>query len=139
MFIFSKEPPKTFNPLREKRKYNDMRLAKNYHRNSDDESKFFKHEFCQQEMVVLANVWHMTNRGNDNIAHKHPAIFPEKLAQGHILSWSNKGDVVLDPMMGSGTVGKMAKLNHRKFIGIEISPEYFEIAKRRIDNTMENL
>jgi site-specific DNA-methyltransferase (adenine-specific) len=61
------------------------------------------------------------------------------VANDHILSWSNEGDIVLDPMMGSGTVGKMAKLNKRNFIGIEISPEYFAIAERRINNTSENL
>ena len=68
------------------------------------------------------------------IASKHPAIFPEQLAKDHILSWTNKGDVVLDPFMGSGTVGKMCKETHRKFIGIEIVQKYFDIAKKRIEN-----
>ena len=63
---------------------------------------------------------------------KHPAQFPEKLAQDHILSWSNEGDTVLDPFMGSGTTAKMAKLNNRNFIGFEISKEYCEIAEERI-------
>lgn len=63
----------------------------------------------------------------------HPAIFPEQLANDHIISWSNDGDTVFDPFMGSGTTGKMAKLNNRKFIGIEKVPEYFEIAKERIN------
>ena len=60
----------------------------------------------------------------DNIAFKHPAIFPEKLAEDHIKSWSNEGDVILDPMCGSGTVPKMAYLNNRNFIGIDMSKEY---------------
>ena len=67
----------------------------------------------------------------------HPAVFPEKLVSDHIVSWSNEGDTVLDPMMGSGTTGKMAKLLKRNFIGIEISPEYLEIAKKRIEGTQE--
>jgi len=71
----------------------------------------------------------------DKIAHSHPAIFPEQLARDHIVSWSNEGDTVLDPMMGSGTTGKMAKILKRQFIGIEISEEYFKIAKERIENT----
>lgn len=62
----------------------------------------------------------------------HPAIFPEQLANDHIISWSNENDVVFDPFMGSGTTGKMAKLNNRKFIGIEKVPEYFQISKERI-------
>lgn len=66
----------------------------------------------------------------------HPAIFPEQLAKDHIICWSNENDIVLDPFMGSGTTGKMAKLLNRNFIGIEISKEYMEIAKARIENTV---
>jgi site-specific DNA-methyltransferase (adenine-specific) len=62
----------------------------------------------------------------------HPAQFPEHLAHDHIISWSNEGDTVLDCFMGSGTTGKMALLNNRKFIGIEKDEKYFEIAKKRI-------
>ena len=69
---------------------------------------------------------------NDKIAFQHPAVFPEKLALDHILSWSNPGDLVLDPMCGSGTTGKMALLHGRDFIGIDISPEYIEIASLRL-------
>jgi len=70
-----------------------------------------------------------TLRGSD---YKHPAKFPEELAQDHILSWSNKGDIVFDPMCGSGTTCKMAVKNERNYIGIDISEEYVEIARRRI-------
>lgn len=62
----------------------------------------------------------------------HPAVFPEQLAADHIASWSNPGDTVLDPFMGSGTTGKMALQAAREFVGIEISAEYIEIAKARI-------
>jgi site-specific DNA-methyltransferase (adenine-specific) len=63
----------------------------------------------------------------------HPAPFPEALAHDHIISWSNTGDTVLDPFMGSGTTGKMAAQLGRRFIGIELDPEYFAIAKARIN------
>ena len=75
----------------------------------------------------------------DKIAYKHPAIFPEQLAQDHIISWSNKGDIVLDPFCGSGTTPKMAVENHRKYIGIEISEEYIPIIKQRILNAQPQL
>lgn len=78
------------------------------------------------------NIWRYTVGFNDKTGH--PAVFPEQLAKDHILSWSNEGEIVLDPFMGSGTVGKMAKKLNRNFIGFEISPEYFEIAKNRIEN-----
>lgn len=66
----------------------------------------------------------------------HPAVFPEQLAKDHILSWSNEGDIVFDPFMGSGTTGKMALLNDRNFVGIELDTEYFEIAKKNINNEL---
>ena len=69
---------------------------------------------------------------SDKIAYKHPAIFPEKLAQDHIMSWSNENDLVYDPFMGSGTTAKMAIINKRKYIGSELSSEYCEIAQKRI-------
>ena len=77
---------------------------------------------------MRSNIWKESQCGFKG----HPAPFPEKLAYDHILSWSNEGDTVLDPMMGSGTTGKMAKQLNRNFIGIEISQEYLEIAKERI-------
>lgn len=64
----------------------------------------------------------------------HPAVFPEQLANDHILSWSNEGDLVFDPFTGSGTTGKMAILNNRNFIGIELDENYFNIAKERIES-----
>ena len=68
----------------------------------------------------------------DKYAYKHPAMFPEQLAEDHIISWSSPGDMVFDPMCGSGTTCKMAVKNERNYIGIDISEEYVEIARRRI-------
>jgi site-specific DNA-methyltransferase (adenine-specific) len=79
------------------------------------------------------NIWKYTTSFN---GVKHPAPFPEKLAHDHIVSWSNEGDTVLDPFMGSGTTGKMAKQLNRNFIGIELDPEYFKIAEKRINGCM---
>jgi len=78
------------------------------------------------------NIWHYNvGKGfnsSDKESHEHPAIFPEKLAEDHILSWSNEGDIILDPFSGSGTTCKMAKKNNRKYIGIEISEEYCKLS-----------
>jgi len=74
------------------------------------------------------NYWYIPpQRGKD-----HPAVFPEQLANDHIISWSNKNDIVLDPFIGSGTVAKMALLNNRNYIGFELSKEYCDIAEKRI-------
>jgi len=69
----------------------------------------------------------------DKEAYKHSAIFPEKLAYNHIITWSNENDIVFDPFLGSGTTGKIAKQLNRNFIGIEISQEYLDIATARIN------
>ena len=85
------------------------------------------------------NIWEYVVGGGfatkDKIAHEHPAIFPEKLAEDHILTWSNIDEVVLDPFVGSGTTTKMAAKHNRKYIGIELNPEYIEIAKKRLNLT----
>jgi DNA modification methylase len=80
------------------------------------------------------NIWHYNvGKGfnsSDTESHEHPAIFPEKLAEDHILTWSNEGDIVLDPFNGSGTTCKMAKKNNRRYIGIDISEVYCKLAER---------
>ena len=75
------------------------------------------------------NIWRFDTQKNS----EHPAPFPEKLANDHIISWSNEGDLVYDPFMGSGTTAKMAILNKRKCIMSEISSEYCDIIKKRLE------
>lgn len=75
------------------------------------------------------NVWDIPIGSNKT---KHPAVFPLQLAIDHIISWSNEGDTVLDPFMGSGTTGVACKKLNRDFVGMEIDAEYFDIARNRI-------
>lgn len=86
------------------------------------------------------NVWTYLNNSNstkDKIAFEHPAIFPEQLANDHIISWSKENDLVYDPFMGSGTTAKMSILNNRNWIGSEISSEYCNIIEERVKKTLE--
>lgn len=134
MFVFSKGAPKTFNPIKTKtvRSGDEMLVS-----NKGADGKNNKRLATLNSEKTLTNIWEYAvgwgGSTTDKIAFEHSAIFPEKLAEDHILSWSNEGDVVLDPMCGSGTTLKMAKKNRRAFIGIEISQEYSEIAKKRIE------
>ena len=139
MFVFSKGKPKTTNILKRERRNecNDKRThrIKKFTRGVDGE--FTKPTYYEvKEEVPRDNIWtYKVGGGNstkDKIAFKHPAIFPEELAKDHILSWSNEGEIVFDPFLGSGTTGKMAKILNRKFIGIEKVKEYYEIAIKRI-------
>lgn len=77
------------------------------------------------------NIWKYSVGFNDKTGH--PAVFPEQLAQDHILSWSKEEDIVLDPFMGSGTTAKMAVLNNRHYIGFDVSEDYCEIARKRLE------
>ena len=79
------------------------------------------------------NIWRYVTSMN---GVKHPAPFPEELAQDHILTWSEPGAVIYDPFMGSGTTAKMAKLNDRHFIGSEVSENYWRIANERVDGLL---
>lgn len=142
MFVFSKNKPKTFNPIIDRKNIHfGASLDRLKHARQKDGS--LKQSSCYgkkkqiKEFGVRYNIWQYSNAPmngtKDKIAYKHPATFPEQLAHDHIISWSNKGDTVLDCFMGSGTTGKMAKQLNRDFIGIEISQEYLDIAKERIN------
>ena len=135
-FVFSKCAPNTCNHLREPKTYIDTRKDFKGQRKANGKHDVRENrEACLSENKIRGNVWKYNSGGGhigDRICHNHPAPFPEALARDHILSWSNEGDIVLDPFSGSGTTAKMAKLNGRRFIGIEINEEYCEIARKRL-------
>src|SRR3989344_5047086 len=136
MFVFSKGTPKTINLIKD-RENKDERKGDTGTKRMYDGTLLKLNRAGYAKYGRRTNVWeYLIGKGHsasDKIAYEHPAIFPEKLAQDHILSWSKKGDIVFDPFMGSGTTAKMAILNNRKYIGSELSREYCEIAKKRIE------
>ena len=73
----------------------------------------------------------------DKIAYEHPAIFPEQLARDQIKTWSNEGDLVYDPFIGSGTTAKVASILERNWVGSEISTDYTNIANQRLQNYLK--
>lgn len=122
MYVFTKGAPKTVNRLTKKRITNT-----GGERNAQEGQKKSRKR-PEKDYSILSNVWRITN---DKL-NIHPAPFPEKLAKNHIHTWTNKGDLVLDPFAGSGTTLKAAKDLNRLFCGIELSAEYVEICKKRI-------
>lgn len=135
MFVWSKGRPAAVNRLKDKKnvtagskhqKSIGGRSVNKYGKRSD---RMFK----VKNWGTRENVWIYSTGANIDDATAHPAPFPEALARDHILSWSNPGAVVFDPMMGSGTTEKMAIKNGRRFIGIELDADYFEMARRRIE------
>ena len=136
MFVFSKGKPKTFNPIMIPSK---TAGTKRYRGNSKANEQSYAERRRNERTTVNAfkqhpNIFYYDVGKNDKT--KHNAPFPEQLANDHIISWSNQGDVVLDPFGGSGTTAKMSALNNRDFIYIDISEEYTKLAKRRVDEAL---
>lgn len=133
MFVLSKGSPKTFNPLKEPTVRSGYEMV--VHNKGPDavNNKVLK-ELKKEK--TRTNIWAyavgMGGTTRDKVAFQHPAVFPEKLAEDHIRSWTEAGDLVFDPMCGSGTTTKMALLNSRDYIGVDISREYVAIAQERM-------
>ena len=142
MFILSKGYPKTIALIKDR----ENKEA----RNGDNGTKRLQNGELLQlkrggygEFGRRTNVWEYNigkgHSASDEFAHEHPAIFPEKLAKDHIISWSNIGDLIYDPMMGSGTVAKMCVLTDRNYLGSEINKNYCKIASKRIANIEQSV
>lgn len=128
MFVFSKGKPKTFNPIMVPCKCAGQDYDSTC-KNMGGESGRTKKSFKINNEKVKENVWDIAIAQNKT---SHPAVFPYELAYDHIRSWSNEGDVVLDPFMGSGTTGLAAIDLNRNFVGIEIVEDYYNEACKRI-------
>jgi site-specific DNA-methyltransferase (adenine-specific) len=133
MFIFSKKAPKTFNPIKREtihRRYNKLIT------NRQKDGSLKSDRYNSSEESLLYNVWYYSSgymkTTTDKIAYDHPAIFPDKLAEDHIYSWSNPNNIVLDPMCGSGTTCKASKKLNRNYIGIDVAEKYCDIAEKRL-------
>lgn len=139
MFVFSKGKPNTVNLIRDKPNASGGTRATRPKTNRKADGTFDDYtgpERTRAEIGVRENVWRIAAGGgissSDPIAFQHPAIFPEALPRDHILSWTNEGEIVLDPFSGSGTTAEMARQLGRRFIGIEVNPEYVEISRKRM-------
>jgi DNA modification methylase len=141
MFAFSKGKPNTFNPITWKAK-DKVKFAERFRLEANGRRTLAP---APENGSVLKDI---AERTHPNIffytiaarkkrkiegEEKHPAVFPDQLAEDQIRTWTNPGDVVLDPFLGSGTSGRLATLLDRKFLGIEISPKYCLLAKENIE------
>jgi site-specific DNA-methyltransferase (adenine-specific) len=136
MFVLSKNTPMVFNPQKRKNLYpDDKKIGRQ--RNKDGTLTIPSgYKKKNKTDGWLFNVWRMSagymKTTKDKEAYAHPAMFPEKLAERHILTWSNPGDVVMDYFMGSGTTAKMARNNGRHYIGCDVNLEYVQLARQRL-------
>lgn len=134
MFILCKGSPRVFNAIKDRR--NIHRLSTGSTNRRKDGSVIPSGTVEMDEYGIRHNVWKYSpgymKSSKDDCAFEHPAIFPEKLASDHILSWSNPGDLILDCFMGAATTLRVAKDLGRRDIGIEIEEKYCEIAAKRL-------
>ena len=137
MFIISKGKPKTINKICDRKNKWYGTAVHGTSRNTDG-TTFRKSNDKKNNVKQFGarfNVWDLPTEKNNQTGH--PAPFPFNLARDHIISWSKEGDVVLDIFLGSGTTADACIQTKRHFIGFEISPEYFEISKKRIEDSKQ--
>lgn len=132
MFVFSNKSPATFNPIRDRPNKYAGRAMSGTDRHRDGTLKPISGlGKLVNRTGKRFNWWFLTNSQPDN---GHPAPMPYAMAADHITSWTNPGETILDPFMGSGTTGVACAKMGRKFIGIELEPKYFDIACKRIED-----
>ncbi|HEC64297.1 MAG TPA: site-specific DNA-methyltransferase [bacterium] len=143
MFVFSKGKPKTVNLIKDR----PNKWANYIYKESQGTYRLSNGEMSQKSKCytnkpirkfgVRHNVWNVSTYSGKNTGH--PAMFSYELARDHILTWSNEGDWVLDPMCGSGTSILAAANLKRKYIGIDIEPDYVAIARRRLKGAFKKI
>jgi DNA modification methylase len=137
MFVFVKGKIKTYNLIEDVVNLSAGKVKTNSARRKPTGEHKQEERKKGKPFSRRTNIWRYpvgVDTRREKALKEHPAIFPEQLAHDHIISWSNEGDIVLDPFMGSGTTAKMAKANNRNYIGFEISKDYCKIAEERIRN-----
>ena len=135
MFVLSNGKPKSFNPIMKFTSRNlNNRTKPELSKDRTKSGELIKKIIKPGDECVIPNIWNFEIAINHSQDKKtgHPAVFPEKLAQDHIKSWSSETDIVYDPFSGSGTTAKMAHLLKRRWIGSETSQEYVDLANKRL-------
>lgn len=145
-FILSKGKPKTVNLIQDKKnKWAGVSSWGNAKTRKKDGTMHDpgRKSNAIREYGVRTNIWKIKNSGgfgqSSKASYKHPATMPEELARGHVLTWSNKGDLVIDPFMGAGTTAQVCIEEDRNFIGFEIDPQYHEMCIERVKMTTPTL
>ena len=131
MFVFSKGTPKAINLIYDKPNASFGKDKSGVGRRLESGEHKIEKRKPSAEFSRRNNYWYIPPQKGE-----HPAVFPDLLANDHILSWSNEKDLVYDCFMGSGTTGKMAKQLNRNFIGSEISEEYCSIIDKKLNGTL---
>jgi DNA modification methylase len=125
MFVFVKGKLKTFNPIlvTAKTAGDTMKLARKGYGFKEGSFRRREAEITTGEFKRPGNIFYYACGASGK---NHPAVFPTQLAADHINTWSNIGDLVFDPFVGSGTTVEQAKKLGRRYLGCDISQEYID-------------
>lgn len=135
MLVMSKGKPSTVNLQLQKNRWGGSTSWGDVIKRDTGSQLVWKGPKTVKEYGVMSNVWEFhagAGFGQTDDVYDHPATFPEALAERHILTWSNPGDVVLDFFAGSGTTAKMARKHARRWLYCDISPQYAVLAEKRL-------
>ena len=134
MLILSNGAVSTFHGLRAAKVTHDKPRMKQNSRDRAGNKMPYVFRQAKSDDKLRDNVWVLPKAHQRDLppTGDHPAVMPVHLAADHVLSWSNSGDVVFDPMAGSGVTLYAAAQNGRRWLGCDISAEYAEVARRRL-------
>lgn len=146
MYILSNGEPKTFNPIMRECKNGGKEYTSSFLSQMGNGHVDHKHGVTPMECIDY-NVWRIPTATSKESTYTlksgrkihHTAVFPKELVLRHITTWTNEGDVVLDPFMGSGTSGLAALELGRGFIGCELNKDYYQMASERIADKVSEL
>lgn len=131
MFVFVKGDLKKYHLLKDRKNTTEGAFQKGVSKRRADgfiQKVFYDKPRQIPEYGLRGNIWQY----HRDYKSWHPAQFPLRLAADHIFSWSDKGDIILDPFAGGGNTLLAAKILKRNFIGIEIAQDYCTLIKQRL-------
>ena len=144
IFLLSKSPHYYFDyeaiqePCVSETRSENIKFGGNKYGDNDDKkfAIYYGNEWTPTENRNKRDVWSITTKA---VREAHFATYPEELVEPCILAGCSRGGVILDPFFGSGTTGRVALHLNRHFIGIELNPEYIDIAHNRTNNVQMSL
>jgi DNA modification methylase len=137
MFILTKGKPNTFNPILKKNKTAGDSRSRRIERDHQGNLQLHHKKITIKEYGNDDNVWYISNhfnKSNVGVKYEHPAVMPDDIVIRHIQSWTNQGDLVYDPFLGSATTTRIAREMNRQYIGSELHTPYFEVAQLIMTN-----
>lgn len=136
MFVLSKGSPKTFNPIKDRPNKSYGKPYSGTVRQKDGSTKPISGVKAGKQITEFGQRFNVWNINEEKVLNKvHPAVFPKSLVKDHIESWSNVGDIVLDPFGGSGTTAVVCEKLSRNWISMEKNKIYYDLAVKRIEES----